>query len=116
MLPSSWEGCGLPLVESAQHRKPRVVGPFPVARELATVGFRWFDPADLGAVQRWLADPDPALLDHNEELARRHFGMAALVRRLDLLLSGPSMCHHSGAPRTGADREGTLTGCDCSTV
>jgi glycosyltransferase involved in cell wall biosynthesis len=111
VLPSSWEGFGLPLVESALHRRPLVVGDFPVAQELASLGFRWFSPTDLDALRSWLADPDPALLDHNEALARRHFGMGALVRRLDLLLSGSPVCHHSRA-----HEEGKLTGCDCLTV
>jgi mannosylglucosylglycerate synthase len=110
-LPSSWEGFGLPLVESALHRRPLVVGDFPVARELGMLGFRWFSPNDLGPLRRWLADPDPTLLDHNEAVARRYFGMDALVRRLGLLLSGSPMCHHSGA-----HDEGTLTGCDCLTA
>ncbi len=116
VLPSSWEGFGLPLVESALHRRPLVVGDFPVAGELAALGFRWFTPAGLDALRRWLADPDPALLDHNEALARRHFGMDALVRRLDLLLSGSPVCHHAGVPGRGAHGEGELTGCDCVTA
>jgi mannosylglucosylglycerate synthase len=116
VLPSSWEGFGLPLVESAHHRRPLVVGDFPVARELAALGFRWFPTDDLDAVRSWLADPDPTLLDGNEAVARRHFGMDALVRRLDLLLSGSPMCHHSGAPREGGDDEGMLTGCNCLTA
>jgi mannosylglucosylglycerate synthase len=111
VLPSSWEGFGLPLVESALHRRPLVVGDFPVARELGALGFRWFTGDDLGALRAWLADPDPALLDHNEALARRHFGMDALVRRLDLLLSGSPMCHHAGVVD-----EGERTGCDCLTA
>ena len=37
VLPSSWEGFGLPLVESALHRRPIAVGDFPVARELGGV-------------------------------------------------------------------------------
>jgi glycosyltransferase involved in cell wall biosynthesis len=110
-LPSSWEGFGLPLIESALHRRPIAVGAFPVAAELAALGFRWFAADDPAPLRRWLADPDPALLDHNEALARRHFGMDALVRRLDLLLTGAPMCHHSGA-----HREGDLTGCDCLTA
>ena len=114
VLPSSWEGFGLPLVESALHRRPLVVGPFPVARELGALGFRWFTPDGLDDLRRWLADPDPGLLDRNEALARRHFGMDALVRRLDLLLSGAPMCHHAGV--THGAGEGKSTGCDCVTA
>jgi glycosyltransferase involved in cell wall biosynthesis len=115
VLPSSWEGFGLPLIESALHRRPLVVGGFPVARELRRLGFRWFTGVDLGALRGWLAAPDPALLDHNEELARRHFGMDALVRRLDLLLSGQPVCHHAGAAGSGGRERGERTGCDCLT-
>ncbi len=107
VLPSSWEGFGLPLVESALHRRPLVVGDFAVARELGALGFRWFTPADPDAVRAWLADPDPALLDHNEALARRHFGMDALVRRLDVLLSGSPVCHHAGVPARVHTEEGS---------
>jgi mannosylglucosylglycerate synthase len=95
-LPSSWEGFGLPLIESALHRKPIAVGDFPVARELESFGFRWFDAADPVPLKAFLADPDPALLDHNEAIARAHFGIHALARRLDLLLAGAPMCPHSG--------------------
>jgi glycosyltransferase involved in cell wall biosynthesis len=116
VLPSSWEGFGLPLVESALHRRPLVVGDFPVARELRRLGFRWFSRTELDRLRRLLAEPDPALLDHNEALARRHFGMDALVRRLEILLSGPPVCHHSGAPDQDGPGEGKLTGCDCLTV
>jgi glycosyltransferase involved in cell wall biosynthesis len=111
VLPSSWEGFGLPLVESALHRRPIAVGDFPVARELAAFGFRWFSPTDPGPLRRWLGGPDPALLDHNEAIARRHFGLDALVRRLDLLLLGIPMCHHSAAAT-----EGNATACDCLTA
>ena len=103
VLPSSWEGFGLPLVESALHRRPIAVGDFPVARELAAFGFRWFTSGDPGPIRRWLADPDPDLLDHNEALARRHFGLDALVRRLDLLLAEVPMRHHSGPSAEGTD-------------
>jgi glycosyltransferase involved in cell wall biosynthesis len=88
VLPSSWEGFGLPLIEAALHRKPIAVGAFPVARELAAFGFRWFDAGDPAPLREWLADPDPGLLDHNEAIARAHFDIGALARRLEPLLSG----------------------------
>ena len=136
VLPSSWEGFGLPLIESALHRRPLVVGDFPVAGELRRLGFRWFSAGDLDPLRRRLAEPDPALLDHNEALARRHFGMDALVHRLELLLSGMPVCHDAGAPpqddpgkdepgkdELGKDEhrqhghdEGNRTGCDCLTA
>jgi glycosyltransferase involved in cell wall biosynthesis len=87
VLPSTWEGFGLPLIEAALHRRPIAVGTFPVARELAAFGFRWFPADDPGPLRAWLADPDPALLDHNERIARTHFGTAALAARLERLLS-----------------------------
>lgn len=99
VLPSSWEGFGLPLLESALHRRPIAVGEFPVARELAEFGFRWFPADDPEPLRRFLADPDPELLDHNEEIARAHFGADALGSRLARLLSGDPVCHHSGAER-----------------
>jgi glycosyltransferase involved in cell wall biosynthesis len=111
VLPSSWEGFGLPLIESALHRRPIAVGDFPVAGELEAFGFRWFDVRDAAPLRRWLRDPDPGLLDHNEAIASRHFGMDALARRLGLLLSGAPVCHHADA-----ERDGGLTACDCLTA
>jgi glycosyltransferase involved in cell wall biosynthesis len=82
VLPSTWEGFGLPLIESALAERPLAVGDYPVAREVARLGFSWFpvdDPAPLAA---WIADPDPALLARNRALAEQHFGPGALTSRL----------------------------------
>lgn len=82
VLPSTWEGFGNPSVESATHRRPLVVGPYPVAAELAAFGFRWFGVENLEHVAQCLDDLDPALLDHNAGVARRHFSLAGLPDRL----------------------------------
>ncbi|HEX6403110.1 MAG TPA: glycosyltransferase family 4 protein [Pseudonocardiaceae bacterium] len=82
VLPSTWEGFGMPLIESALAGRPLAVSNYPVAREVAELGFTWFpvdDPAPLAA---WFTDPDPALLTRNRTLARRHFGPQALAGRL----------------------------------
>lgn len=81
-MPSSWEGFGNPTVESAVHRRPLAVAPYPVARELESFGFCWFpvDPPDEAAA--WLERPEPMLLDHNFQVARRHFSLADLPARL----------------------------------
>jgi mannosylglucosylglycerate synthase len=78
VLPSSWEGFGNPTVESAIHRRPLAIGPFPVGRELAGFGFTWFGVDDHDAVSRFLDDPDPTLLQHNWEVADAHFSLRDL--------------------------------------
>ena len=85
-LPSTWEGFGNPSLESVTHRRPLVIGPYPVADELAAFGFDWFGLDDLDRLDRWLSDPDPALLDRNLEVARAHFALDGLPDRLAAVL------------------------------
>ena len=82
VLPSTWEGFGMPLIESALAGRPLAVSDYPVAREVARLGFTWFPVEDPAPLAAWLADPDPAPLARNRALARHHFGPDALATRL----------------------------------
>jgi mannosylglucosylglycerate synthase len=87
LLPSTWEGFGNPSVESATHRRPLAIGPYPVAAELRGFGFQWFDSDDGAGLAKWLEHPDQAWLDHNHAVAARHFNVRDLPERLQQLLA-----------------------------
>ncbi|HXY42721.1 MAG TPA: glycosyltransferase [Acidimicrobiales bacterium] len=91
VLPSTFEGFGNPSVESALYRRPLAIGAYPVAAELRRFGFSWFDASDpaaaAGDVARWLANPDPRLLDRNEQVARTRFSSRDLPDRLRRLVT-----------------------------
>ena len=82
VLPSSWEGFGNPVIESALHRRPLAVHRYPVALELEAYGFQWFDSRDPAPLADWLQHPDADLLDHNQAVAQSHFNLHDLPARV----------------------------------
>lgn len=100
LFPSIWEGFGIPPIEAAIHRRPVVVGDYPVASELTDLGFDWLDPSDFdriadvlptgssGGPSGVVADPDrlAAMLDTNLAVVREHLSLEAMTRSLARLL------------------------------
>ena len=84
-FPSSWEGFGNPVLESALHRRPLALHRYPVAAELEAFGFRWFPADDPAPLRAWLDHPDTGLLDHNQAVALEHFNLHDLPGRIAAL-------------------------------
>lgn len=115
-LPSGWEGFGNPALESATHRRPLLVGPYPVARELAGTGFRWFfdDAGGRRSLGSWLERRDAGLLEHNATVARRHFALGDLPGQLESLLGHHRARHRRSLPRDRSRRRGPVVAEDAA--
>lgn len=80
--PSTWEGFGNPLIESVVARRPIVVGHYPVLEEIRGLGFDFLSIDDVEEVADVLRSGVDAHLDHNFDVARRHFDLAALPAQI----------------------------------
>jgi len=86
VFPSFWEGFGNPPIEAAIHKKPIIVGDYPIAEELRSLGFRWFYPEEVDAVLEFLEKPDEEMLEHNRALAEEHFSIEVITPQIAKLL------------------------------
>lgn len=96
-FPSTWEGFGNPPVEAAVYRRLAVVGSYPVADELRSLGFDWPEPGEMSRIRGLLgmldADGSPmrgseleTMLDLNEATARSHFSQDVVRDAVSKLL------------------------------
>ncbi len=86
VLPSTWEGFGNPAIEAVTHQRPLALGHYPVAEEIRSFGFAFFDPEDPEPIATWLANPDKEIIEKNLSIARAHFDIDELPQELDALL------------------------------
>jgi glycosyltransferase involved in cell wall biosynthesis len=80
VLPSSWEGWGLPVTEAAAAMRLVAAGPYPVLEEIRAFGLTVYDPADIGLVAYLLENNTAAtdVLCANYAVARDHFDLRRL--------------------------------------
>ena len=74
-------------LESVTHRRPLVIGPYPVADELLAFGFRWFRLDDVVGLDDWMDHPDASLVENNLDVARANFSLGDLPVRIGEVLA-----------------------------
>ncbi len=94
VMPSTWEGFGNPVIESVTHRRALALNHYPVAHEILSFGFEFFELTDVVGLRRFLAHPDERMLDANLEIARRHFNLADLAGRLGPVIDEALSLNH----------------------
>ena len=82
VFPSRREGFGNPVIESVVAHRPIAVARYPVLAELLELGFGLFSIDEPEELASWLLHPDRDGLDANLEIARQHFDLRDLPRRI----------------------------------
>jgi glycosyltransferase involved in cell wall biosynthesis len=83
VFPSTVEGFGNPVIETVVARRPLVVGHYPVLDEILARGFEFFALDEPEAVAKLVDHPDADLLDRNLAIAREHYDVRDLPRRVE---------------------------------
>jgi mannosylglucosylglycerate synthase len=80
ILPSSWEGWGLPVTEAAAAKRLVAAGPYPVLEEIRAFGLTVYDPAHIDLVANLLENDGAAtdVLCANFAVTRDHFDLRHL--------------------------------------
>lgn len=80
LLPSTWEGWGLPVTEAAAAKKIVVAGPYPILDEIRGFGLTVYDPTEVDIVAALIEGRDPSidLFNKNRAVAREHFDLRFL--------------------------------------
>jgi glycosyltransferase involved in cell wall biosynthesis len=92
VFPSTWEGFGNPPFEAAIHRRPVVVGRYPVADELRALGFWWLDPDDGAGISEAIDQPPTHRLEHNRRLVEAELSIPKTTERVNRLLIEAGFC------------------------
>src|SRR3954447_6908340 len=87
LFPSTWEGFGNPVIESIAHRRPIVVGHYPVLDEIRAFGVELLCVDDPVGVRDWLRAPRHDVLERNVERVRPYCSLADLPLRLEAAFS-----------------------------
>jgi glycosyltransferase involved in cell wall biosynthesis len=83
LFPSTWEGFGNPVIESIAHRRPIVVGTYPVLEEIRAFGVELLSVHDPERAWKWLENPRGDVIEQNVERVRPHLSLTDLPARLD---------------------------------
>lgn len=88
LLPSTWEGWGLPVCEAAAASRFVVAGPYPVLDEIRALGLTVFDPSDIAG----LLDASQDVLTANLAAVQRHLDLRELPDVLAELIEEAAKC------------------------
>lgn len=86
LFPSTWEGFGNPPIEAALAMRPVVVGDYPIADELRSLGFDWLRTEDHDRIGQALTQPSTASLKQNRSVVEHYLSLEILQKSIETFL------------------------------